>query len=273
LSDNNFFVIFAVSPLMSFRSAFLHYSSFLFVRKPFWGVLLLVVFGLLLRSVYLFNNPLLDRDSINYCEIAESWHRTNRYDIPLQHGVGSTDAGYILLLKKGLDFHVPVVLWGRAIDLLSTIAYFVAVYFIGLSFFKDHRAFLLLFIACIHPSTGQLSFALLRDPLCYALYSICILALLNLFQNNSFVWTAVFSVFVVLAFFIRYEALELFAIFLLLSVFALKHHNDKRFLILSVLECFVIAIALMFIILFSVNLPLQKPFFDISSKLTSVLPI
>ena len=200
--------------------------------------LLLLGGGVAGRIVYAAHDPLMDRDSVLYCEIADKWHRSGDIDIALESRVGNTNPGYIFLLKKGIDWGFPVILWGRGISLAASVVFFLAMYGIGRCVFPRCGGEVLLLIAALHPVAGQLAMTLLRDPVCLALYAVCFLAVLQVCCNpERWWWTALFAVSGACAFFLRYEALELLSVFFLLTWFSLREGKDWRVLRRAWLHC------------------------------------
>lgn len=224
-------------------------------------VVIIYVFALVLRLLYLWSNPILNRDSIIYCETAEKWHQSNSPTIAMREYFGSTPSGYVFILKKGLDYGIPVDLWGRIIGSISFFLFFITTYFIGRSIFKGYGAELLLLITMTQPDIGQLSFTLLRDPLCLTFYSISFLAIIKYCtKHNSFLWCTLFSVSTTLAFFLRYESLELFILLAVISFVILK--DKKRTLYSSWINCllvfFLLSLCLCFLMDYPVNMLASK---------------
>lgn len=241
-------------------------------NRVFFFVLILFV-GMTIRISYYCLNPILNRDSILYCEIAQKWHETNSSKTALESRVGETPFGYIYVLKKGVDWGIPVETWGRFVGITASLFYLISVYAIGLMLFQGYGAEILLLLASIQPATAQFALTLLRDPLCLAFYTFSILALLKIFSKKNSLWVIAFTISSTLAFFLRYEAFELILLFFLLSGFSLiKNHDLKRFC-LSGGICLSGFFLLSIVLLLFLEIPYQKILFDPISKIKSIIPI
>lgn len=195
-------------------------------------ILLLVTVGLSLRVGYVLIVPhALDRDSVLYCMIAEKWHETGNARLALESRVGSTDPGYIFLLKKGIDWGFPVIPWGRSLCLAASIVFFAAVYGIGRTVCPAYGGELLLLIAILHPIAGRMSMTLLRDPISLALYAVSLWSILLICLKRSLVYIIPFSLSAAAAVFMRYEALELLPIFFIVTFWPQTDKRDLRFLL------------------------------------------
>ncbi len=229
-------------------------------------IILIFTLAFALRLGYLHCNPILNRDSVLYCETAQKWHQTNDYSIALRDNFGDTNPGYAFLLKLGIDCGIPVELCGRMIGFVSTLFFLLAIYAIGLTLFKGYGAEILLLFAALQPATGQMAFALLRDPLSLAFYAISFLALLKIYFQESLPWVVVFSISTVLALFLRYEALELFFLFFIVTILLFKRSHNLKMLLLSWAECISIFLLLSISFLAFMGIPFQKLFFNVTGK-------
>ena len=205
--------------------------------------LLLVAAGLALRISYVFIiDPVLDRDSVLYCEIAEKWHRCGNACTALESRVGNTDPGYFFLLKKGIDWGFPVMLWGRIVCIVASIVFFAAVYGIGRTVFPAYGGELLRLIAILHPIVGRMAMSLLRDPVFLALYAVCFWCILQICLKRSLRWVGLFSLSAAAAFLMRYEALELLPIFFVVTLGLRKGKRDMLFLLKAWCICMLLYI-------------------------------
>ena len=174
-----------------------------------------LVFGILMLSFalrwrYLELNPMPDRDSALYCQIATVWSQTGDFERASEN-LGGTAPLYIYLLKLGVDRGLPIITWGRILAFFFAGAFVLAFYFLGKELFPGRRdgALICMTLAGVHPVIGRISVGLLREGPFLALTAWSLVAFVMAFKTRGVKAASVCGVLLGTASLTRHEALEL----------------------------------------------------------------
>lgn len=196
-----------------------------FSWNPVFPAILLT--GILLRAVTLWQNPVLSRDAITYVRYAVSFPSTEGAAPPFP-------VMLILLLRllHGAGFSWEMAGW--LINLTTGTLLIPVVYGIVLRIWNDRKWALLaaLFIA-VHPTLIKLSIAIQRDSPYLLLFWGCIYFLLCLLSDGGWPFAVATGVLTGCAMMTRFEGIELFLLWGIAAWFIWKKYGAKQMLFLG----------------------------------------
>lgn len=204
------------------------------ITKTKRELILLIVFivGLFLRILKLAIDPLLLRDSVFYLNQAEAWSESGKYQAIIQDGNGITPPLPIYLIKEIMAWGYNAEIAGRSISMFLGSMVPVLGYVIAIKVFKDvWTALLCAFLLCLHPSLVSISTQPIRENqylFCIGVVAICLIDGIIQQRLRYFFWG---GVFLSIAIYSRYEALEMLIIVPLIVLFlALRKIMPARYL-------------------------------------------
>lgn len=197
-----------------------------------WGIIIIVVlFALVLRLGYWYEAaPIIDRDSVVYCMVAERWQQTDDANFAFREYIGSTPPGYIFLLKSGFDLGVPILQWGYWLGIVCSILLLIPLYLIGRMLDRHCGGEVLMITAALHPYFVRDSVTLLRETPCLLFYAWGIYALAKLYKTHQWQWVVLVGGCSGIGFLLRYEAVELLLLLGFVCILLPKEnwHNKLR---------------------------------------------
>ena len=196
-------------------------------------VALIVLLAIVFRLAYWYGvDPIIDRDSVLYCKVAGEWHQTGNPELAFRGYIGNTPPGYIFLLKTGLDLGVPVLLWGRVVGLACSVLLLMPLYLIGRFFDRRWGGEVVLVAAALHPYFVRDAVTLLREVPCLLVYAWGIYALCRVYQSLQWQWAVVVGVCSGIGFLLRYEAVELLLLLVLVCIMPSHEKRKNKWLVL-----------------------------------------
>lgn len=169
----------------------------------------IIIFAFLIRFISWKLDPLLSRDAITYLEQTQSWYQSGENNPTTWVGPPL----YLFLIKNLMGLGIPMVSAGIFLNLTAGALVPLVFYGIAQEVCNDRRiAFACAILCAVHPSLVTESVAFQRDTLYFLLIGISIYFFLLAIQRGKWYFWSFTGLSFPFAFFVRYEALELFPI-------------------------------------------------------------
>ena len=198
-------------------------------KRLSWKLILSAIFltGGLLRIVSLWQNPVMSRDAIGYIRYAASF--------PLTEGAAPPFPVMLILLLRllhGAGFSWEMAGW--LINLTAGMLLIPVVYGIVLRIWNDRKwALLAALFTAVHPSLIKLSIVIQRDSLYLLFFWGCVYFLFCLLTSGRWPSAVAAGILTGCAVMTRFEGLELFFLWVVMSGLIWKKYGAKQMFFLG----------------------------------------
>ena len=189
------------------------------------------LFSLATRELKLVLDPMLQRDSALYLTIAETWQETGVYAETIRPVIPPFP---LFTIVKMMDLGLNAEVAGRSLSLFLGAMIPVLVYIISYNIFKDITTSLIgVLCLSLHPTLVAYSIQPLRENHYIFMLGLIIIFIIYGIKKRSLAEWGLCGCVTAIAFFCRYEALELFFLYLFIGLvlFFNKKTSAKRFVV------------------------------------------
>ena len=189
------------------------------------------LFSLATRELKLVLDPMLQRDSVLYLTLAETWQETGVY----AETIGTVVPPFHLFtIVKMMDLGLNAEVAGRSLSLFLGAMIPVLGYIISYNIFKDITTSLIgVLCLSLHPTLVAYSIQPLRENYYIFMLGLIIIFIIYGIKKRSLAEWGLCGCVTAIAVFCRYEALELFFLYLFIGLvlFFNKKTSAKRFVV------------------------------------------
>jgi len=160
-------------------------------------------------------HPTLDRDAIDYLNIATEMARISRAHFYLENPLNWIPPFYVQLVGLGINCGFPAEGFGVGVNLFLGALLPVVLFLIAEKLFQNRAAAVMTGVsAAFAPVLVDFSIGALREPSYFLFFALFFYALLRMLESPRWYWAAGCGAFTMLAYFCRFEGLETAVFFL-----------------------------------------------------------
>ncbi len=188
---------------------------------------------------YFIQNQDLSRDAVQYLNLAAYWHENGGFGaVAAAYPFSQCPPFFLYLLQAGNHFGIPCEVWGIGINVAASSLLAVIFYLTARKLeLGELPAFFIGLLAAVHPTLVTYSLQPQRESLYLLFLGCAILSCVYLIREGIPAYAAGVGLFAALGAEIRYEALEMLPLFILVLLWMkrFRTHSWTKVVVMGML--------------------------------------